>query len=631
MKLLYIKIDSYKNLDNFSFTFSNTQTDLFVGKNGSGKSNFFEAIAEIILHIMGEKSSLDYNYTIKYQLDGREIQYSFDSNASKWKNNADDEIASIPSIDQPEYLLFYYSGHNQFFPNITENSNNKVKRNIRNTNTDFSRRFWGISKDNKKLLLYTILLLPSSNPARRIIIEKLGIQAIENKVSLKLKRPDYANNESYNIDPIDPETRYWKAKGKAKAYLDSICSVSYRATDETEVIDTGVMNNNTQFIHPFNLDTFQHTFQETAPLQIFEMLDALNTIGILEDIKFNLILNNDQQIATSNFSDGQYQTTYIYAMKLLFSKYNTISLLDEPDAFMHPEWQLKFFQDLNSITDNQTNNNHLLISSHSAASLVNYDGIKVNLFRVINEKVKCHPANRDFALKQLATNAFRLNTVDDVISMIYTCNRDKKPILFLEGSTDPRMIETAWSKLFDTEIPFIPMMTFTCDFLRRTIIDERVHGQLANLPIFALFDFDEAYNQWDSVIAKHDPRMHISEMDPYKGLMRQFSDQCYAFLLPVPDIQEIKDLVIKDHQTNETFKGNSLMSIEHLFYSEEHRDYFKTERIAGGGQKIKFIESMKTKFAEEVIPTLSNDKFEIFRPLLSKIKEIIQSHANESV
>lgn len=44
MRLRSVWINNYKNLHNFTVTFDGESfLDIFVGKNGSGKSNFFEA------------------------------------------------------------------------------------------------------------------------------------------------------------------------------------------------------------------------------------------------------------------------------------------------------------------------------------------------------------------------------------------------------------------------------------------------------------------------------------------------------------------------------------------------------------------------------------------------------------
>ena len=52
MRLKSVFISSYKNLKDFSISFdSDSFIEVFVGKNGAGKSNFFEALIEIFRHL----------------------------------------------------------------------------------------------------------------------------------------------------------------------------------------------------------------------------------------------------------------------------------------------------------------------------------------------------------------------------------------------------------------------------------------------------------------------------------------------------------------------------------------------------------------------------------------------------
>lgn len=52
MRLQHVHISDYKNLKDFTLSFDNDSfLDVFVGKNGTGKSNLFEALIEIFRHL----------------------------------------------------------------------------------------------------------------------------------------------------------------------------------------------------------------------------------------------------------------------------------------------------------------------------------------------------------------------------------------------------------------------------------------------------------------------------------------------------------------------------------------------------------------------------------------------------
>ncbi len=62
MSLKSVYISQYKNLEDFTLNFdSNSFIDVFVGKNGTGKSNLFEALSEIFRNLY-ERSLRSINY-----------------------------------------------------------------------------------------------------------------------------------------------------------------------------------------------------------------------------------------------------------------------------------------------------------------------------------------------------------------------------------------------------------------------------------------------------------------------------------------------------------------------------------------------------------------------------------------
>jgi len=66
MRLKSVYISQYKNLREFTLNFyGDSFLDVFVGKNGTGKSNLFEALIEIFRHL--------YEYEGQRQAAGREV------------------------------------------------------------------------------------------------------------------------------------------------------------------------------------------------------------------------------------------------------------------------------------------------------------------------------------------------------------------------------------------------------------------------------------------------------------------------------------------------------------------------------------------------------------------------------
>jgi hypothetical protein len=342
---------------------------------------------------------------------------------------------------------------------------------------------------------------------------------------------------------------------------------------------------------------------------------------MLTDISIPIKLSNGLDATIAHFSDGQFQSVYIYSIIELFKDRNCLTLLDEPDAFLHPEWQFDFLKQVFEITDTAAKNNHVLMSSHSASTIVNYGDRKIRMLCLDGHKVKSMTVSKNYAISQLSANMIRYSEDEQILSILRSIKVEKKPVFFTEGSTDAEILKTAWSKLFVDPIPFIPIYAFNCVYLRMLLQDDRILNELMKQPVFGLFDFDEAYNEWNYLKEK----WGALETNPYKGLSTgDESKKRYAFLLPVPALPEVEILVIKDKTSQTHFAYKSRMGIEHLFYGDKKsHPYFDLEKIPGGSEILVFKEGSKTIFSEDIIPALDVSCFEVFRPMFDFIKSKI--------
>lgn len=629
MRLKSIYISEYKNLKDFNITFDGTNfIDIFVGKNGTGKSNFFEALIEIFRHLYewgNEDAVVYFDYAIKFEMEGQETEISYI--ASQLTVNGTDRT-TLSSVPLPENILIYYSGHNDRVDGLINQYQSEFSKKIRSANFSQSRRFIGIGPEYKELLLTVILMQPNGNKSKAFICEKLGITSTSPEIKLQLSRPLYASASRFDMaEASDVGERYWKPEGITKEFLDRLSTCLSVAGDK-ETRTEGYLSgeDDQKYILYFNIEKIQHEFVDYSSQDLFRQLDNLKTLGMLTDINIPIKLNDDQDASISYFSDGQFQSVYIYSISELFKESNCITLLDEPDSFLHPEWQYDFLNQISEITGEAANSNHVLMSSHSAVTLIPYAESKVKYFDIKNNYANCYPLPKTIAVKRLSSDLIKYSEQEQLLSIINTIQIENKPVFFTEGSTDPTIIKTAWYKLYDEEIPFIPFYAFSCTYINQLITDQRIHNEMAGLPIFALFDFDKAFDQWNGLNGDE------LELNPFKGMIKKWSGgDTYAFMLPIPDNAGIQKQVIKNAQTGETFGGLSSCEIEHLFYGNEPtNDYFREEPCVGG-QKIVFkSDGDKTAFAKEVVPNLDASCFEVFRPMFEFIKSTCTEVQEES-
>lgn len=625
MRLTSLYIGQYKNLRDFELSFDGRSfIDVFVGKNGTGKSNLFEALIEIFRHLnQFDRSSnkIAFDYKINYEIDGHKVEIEWKD--AKLRINEDVDRKTLGKTPFPQNVVVYYSGHNSTVARLVARYEKAFRRRIyRGLKPDDSRLFIGVGSDYKALFLAVLLTHPEENAAKNYLKKRLGIAAISSELEVKLKRPFNAKARlkafDVDVDEFDPlrtDTRYWGADKVTQGFIDELinCVNSKGGFNIAELYD----RKQKRYCFKIDLDLFHKRFKDISASELFRKFDNLKTLDMLADIRLPLTLANDESGDIAYFSDGQFQSVYIYSIVELFKDRNCITLLDEPDSFLHPEWQFDFLKQVFEINDTAANNNHVLMSSHSAVTLIPHDKKKIKFFDIKDNHANCYDLLKSVAIKKLSANLIQYSEQDTLLSILNTVQIERKPVLFTEGSTDPLILKEAWNKLYDTEMPFIPFYAFSCTFINQLLTDNRIHNEMGKLPIFALFDFDKAYDQWKGLNGD------VIKDDLSKGMVKRWaSGESYAIMLPIPSHEDIRKQVIQNTATNETYGGESCCEIEHLFYGlDATKDYYQQEPYVGGGSKIVFkSDGEKTIFAKEIVPKLDASSFEIFRPIFEFIE-----------
>lgn len=614
MRLTSVYIDQYKNLRDFSLRFDgNSFIDVFVGKNGSGKSNLFEALIEIFRHIVEydrDKAPCDFNYRIDFEIDGKATEIGWNSGALTINGK---ERKTIGDTLLPDNVLIYYSGHNTTVLNIVARYEEAFRRRIKGANIEDSRRFIGIGPEYKALLLAVLLTQPDANKARRIISDKLGVVSVGDHLLVELKRPAFANGrlkelEVEGIEAFDPRTHYWGADGITRGFLNKLATCIKGEFNHGDMYD----KNQERYRLKINLELFRQHFKDDPVTEIFSQFDNLKTLGMLSDITLPLKLNSGLDSSIAYFSDGQFQSVYIYSIVEIFKERNCITLLDEPDSFLHPEWQFGFLKQVFEITDTAAKKNHVLMSSHSAATLCSLDEQQISLFKVDNSVVSWSKRSKKEVIHELSDSFIQYSEDETKLLIDNVVRSSQRPILFVEGPSDVSILNTAYHKLYPGEdISILVQDAFDRGFIRTLLARHELFATYPDKKFFALFDFDDAYNDW------RDLGGEFQVTDIGLGLCRKLDKKdAYTFLLPVPD-KGLRHQVWDDGNPTEKIKPKPHFCVEHLFWGIDGLDgLFRTDEKSGF---VKF-KGDKVRFAKEVVPTLDAAYFEVLRPMFGFIR-----------
>ncbi|KAF0249436.1 MAG: hypothetical protein FD167_1162 [bacterium] len=187
-----------------------------------------------------------------------------------------------------------------------------------------------------------------------------------------------------------------------------------------------------------------------------------------------------------------------------------------------------------------------------------------------------------------------------------------KPVLFVEGESDEKLLKSAWKKLYDNkEMPFIIKNGYSRSHISVILRDTEFVEKAKKKIIISMFDFDEAFSDWQGL------KEYESYLDDEpKGLTKKHkSYKHYSFLLPIP--------IFRKEQASKAFANSSCLTIELLFKDEilDLRDN-KEEKLLPGDGKITKFKGDKMGFAERS-SNFSKEDFIYFEPIFILIEELI--------
>ena len=618
MRLRSVWISEYKNLRDFSIGFDgNGFIDIFVGKNGSGKSNFLEALIEIFAHVFdfdADGVGPGFDYAISFEIAGTETRI-------EWREgllNINDNVGrrTIGSTPLPDNVLVYYSGQNDNVTALVARYEERYRRSLRRANATMVPRFVGIGPACKKLLIVVLMLLPEASLARSYLCQKLGILNNSRIVRVVLKRPEFAGTGDF--DPFEDQQLFWGATGIVRSFLDQLVSCMDGAFTPGTLYD----REKDRYVLECNLDEFREAYGDLTSETIFRSFDALRVLGMLEDISIRIALDGLEVSELNRFSDGQFQSVYVFAVSELFKQRNCLILLDEPDAFLHPEWQFDFLDQVSAISAEAAKTNHILLSSHSASTVAARCDSRIRLFSSSAAGVIAEQPDKATVVSSLSAGLITFSETEANLNIEQFLANTSQSVLFTEGVTDAEIVKTAWQKLNPgVNPPFEIAQCFDCGHLRKQMGRQELYQGNPGRTFFALFDFDNAYGDWAAVGGVKQSRIlngGLEENDVSKGLACKRENQPgYAIMLPIPTALTVSNQVLNAN-TGRTYGDQSSFTIELLFHDVPGLGHHFAVDAEHPAAWRRFIGG-KVDFAQNVVPAIDAAHFEPFRPIFDFI------------
>lgn len=418
MRIKSLWISEYKNLKNFTIDFdTSSPLNIIIGANGSGKSNFLEALALIFKELflikevlyyadktLGEEVfkretlnlsllSLPFDYSMSIETREKEIieiKYS-KNDIYQFKKNSEG-ISLFYGLDYlPQNILVNYSGNAKRLENIVDKfvfEKTKIESKISDIE-DFQEYydkakdydFNGLSLFNERMLDLIIL----SNFYLDInfdseLFKTLGIEKFENiEFNFNIPKELPKGYGTYRYEGKErlsyEEIKYHFLDGDSRTILEILEKFGEIKTSRYSGYISKISLNSIQLYKLFEKleNEYFINYQD-----FFKYLFSLFETIRIRNVKLNFLMHKNGKsitVDTKELSEGERQFILNTGISDLFTHSKSIFLLDEPDTYLHPKWQRLLPEFLNK----SSIKGQIFMTTHSPLTLgkVNKESIKI--------------------------------------------------------------------------------------------------------------------------------------------------------------------------------------------------------------------------------------------------------------
>lgn len=344
MKINYIYIDGYKNLNKLEVSFDNNSTvNALIGNNGSGKSNVIEALTKVFIAVYND-STVDFVYEIHYTISDNEIVLC-NKEKTVFLKNGKSVKKSEKETCLPRSIFLFYCGETDRIQNFASDCQDKKFEKALKTDGEIVARYVssvGLKEFAAALLANAIC----QNSTYDRVCELINIYNIGGPVTFSLGRPSWSKSA-----PITEES-FWNAQGTVAMLLHAIKDVG-----ELQITDK-----NTAKIIVNNIADLK--LGAESAFDLFIRFELLIQAGILNSIAFKIV-KEGVEITSNDLSEGEKQLAQFLCLLEATKDYRALFLLDEFDSFLHPNWQRRFAE----IIDGISITGQVLFTTHSPLTL----------------------------------------------------------------------------------------------------------------------------------------------------------------------------------------------------------------------------------------------------------------------
>lgn len=382
MKLDYVRIDSFKNLNDFSFDFDEENSGLvtvLLGQNGSGKSNLIEALVIIFrdLHLGNETP---FGYELRYTMDGGSTRVGVNNRIQSGGPPAFSFVAHSSSGDVsvsqsqlrsgsakpwlPRHVFAYYSGPSDRLEEHFREHQRRFYRDLLEGREQPFRPLFYARPVHSQFVLLSFFTSDDPKP-RQFLEEHLGIVDLDSALFI-LHEPSWARN-SKRGDIGD--NRFWGARGVVARFLDRLylCSLApLRLKGKTEARNLE-RPRTSEFLYLYLRN--KDALRGLAPpgrlaSDFFKELESTYISDLVHEVRIRVkVRNHDGSLTFRELSEGEQQLLTVVGLLRFTKETEALFLLDEPDTHLNPSWGMKYLEILNNVAEPDSDS-QILMATH---------------------------------------------------------------------------------------------------------------------------------------------------------------------------------------------------------------------------------------------------------------------------
>jgi predicted ATPase len=395
MKLDYLWIEAFKNLQDFKADFNQSPRELFtvlLGRNGLGKSNFLEVLVVIFRDLfLGNET--EFAYELRYSLQRGETKVSvtsrretasaqprFNLRVTKMDGTTedfrrDDLKGSTGQKWLPRHVFAYYSGPSDRLEQHFRPQQKQFYRDLlRGKESPFRPMFFARPVHSNFVLL--AFFTKEDAVVQSFLKEKLRIEELES-VLFVLRKPSWKGLP-------DGDLRFWKAAGTVQRFLSKLWDLSFAPMRIPGSIPEGFDRpEKTEFLylHLRDLGGLQALAKQAGtPGDFFKELESTYMSSLIHETRIRVKVRQcDGSLTFRELSEGEQQLLTVVGLLRFTNEQESLFLLDEPDTHLNPVWGMEYLETLQKIADTG-NDCQILIATHDPLMVAGLRKEQVLLF-----------------------------------------------------------------------------------------------------------------------------------------------------------------------------------------------------------------------------------------------------------